>query len=156
MNVGIRINFDKENANSIMPNSTWRGIILLFPVRDIRLLLLVSDIPAGDGKIANLFYSAKGVGLLVWEWFYECVTNGASVLWYTTQLNGTYKDPVLPTQKNIFFVPSGYGTPWSVFPTGMRSMLLIRLLVLYTVNRLAIFPSLAGMLLTKLFLAGKN
>ncbi len=31
----------------------WPGIIELFPARDS----LVSDIPAGDGKIANLFYS---------------------------------------------------------------------------------------------------
>jgi hypothetical protein len=31
----------------------WLGIIKLFPARES----LVSDIPAGDGKIANIFYS---------------------------------------------------------------------------------------------------
>jgi hypothetical protein len=34
--------------------STWPVIIKLFPARES----LVSDIPAGDGKIANFFYSA--------------------------------------------------------------------------------------------------
>jgi hypothetical protein len=32
-------------------NSPWPGIIKLFPARES----LVSDIPAGDGKMANLF-----------------------------------------------------------------------------------------------------
>jgi hypothetical protein len=31
----------------------WAGIIKLFPSRET----LISDIPAGDGKMANLFYS---------------------------------------------------------------------------------------------------
>ncbi len=35
------------------PNSLWTGIIKLFPATES----LVSDIPAGDGKIDNLFYS---------------------------------------------------------------------------------------------------
>ncbi len=35
------------------PNSPWPGLIKLFPQRET----LVSDIPAGDGKTANLFYS---------------------------------------------------------------------------------------------------
>ncbi len=35
------------------PNSLWPGIIKLFPAREC----LESDIPAGDGKIGNLFYS---------------------------------------------------------------------------------------------------
>jgi hypothetical protein len=35
------------------PNSPWPGKIKLFPARES----LVSDIPAGDGKICNLFYS---------------------------------------------------------------------------------------------------
>jgi hypothetical protein len=34
-------------------NSPWSGIIRLFPARES----LVSDIPARDGKIGNLFYS---------------------------------------------------------------------------------------------------
>jgi|688.fasta_scaffold2500220_1 hypothetical protein len=34
-------------------NSPWVGIIKFFPARES----LVSDTPAGDGKIANLFYS---------------------------------------------------------------------------------------------------
>jgi hypothetical protein len=33
--------------------SPWQGIIKLFPFRKS----LVRDIPAGDGKIVNLFYS---------------------------------------------------------------------------------------------------
>ncbi len=36
-----------------LPNSAWPGIIKLFPARES----LVSDIPAEDGKISNLFYS---------------------------------------------------------------------------------------------------
>jgi hypothetical protein len=35
-----------------LPNSPWAGIIKLFPARRESL---VSDIPAGDGKTANLF-----------------------------------------------------------------------------------------------------
>jgi hypothetical protein len=35
----------------------WRGIIKLFPARES----LVSDIPAVDGKIGNLFYSVRTV-----------------------------------------------------------------------------------------------
>jgi hypothetical protein len=34
-----------------LPNSSWPGIIKLFPARET----LVRDIPARDGKIANLF-----------------------------------------------------------------------------------------------------
>jgi hypothetical protein len=34
-----------------LPNSSWAGIIKLFPARES----LVSDTPAGDGKTANLF-----------------------------------------------------------------------------------------------------
>ncbi len=33
------------------PNSPWPGIIKFFPARES----LVSDIPAGDGKAANVF-----------------------------------------------------------------------------------------------------
>jgi hypothetical protein len=36
-----------------LPNSLWPGIILLFSAKESS----VSDIPAGDGKIINLFYS---------------------------------------------------------------------------------------------------
>ncbi len=38
-----------------LSNSPWPGIIKLFPPREI----LVSDIPAGDGKTANLFLQCK-------------------------------------------------------------------------------------------------
>ncbi len=37
------------------PNSPWPGVIKLFLARES----LVSDIPAGDVKIANLFYSVS-------------------------------------------------------------------------------------------------
>jgi hypothetical protein len=36
-----------------MPNSPWPVTIKIFPAREI----LVSDVPAEDGKIVNLFYS---------------------------------------------------------------------------------------------------
>ncbi len=38
-----------------LPNSPWPGIMKLFPARES----LASDIPAGDGKIAYLFYSVS-------------------------------------------------------------------------------------------------
>ncbi len=38
-----------------LPNSPWAVIIKLFPPREI----LVSDIPAGDGSVANLFLRCK-------------------------------------------------------------------------------------------------
>ncbi len=37
-------------------NSLWAGIIELFPSRES----LISDIPAGDGKMANLFLQCRG------------------------------------------------------------------------------------------------
>ncbi len=40
---------------SLPMNSPWPGLIKLFPARES----LVYDIPAGDGKIANLFYSVN-------------------------------------------------------------------------------------------------
>jgi hypothetical protein len=43
-----------NNSHWKKPNSLRSGIIRLFPARES----LVSDIPAGDGKIVNLFYSA--------------------------------------------------------------------------------------------------
>ncbi len=41
--------------NDHWPIPSWPVIIKLFPARGVSSL--VSDIPAGDGKIANLFYS---------------------------------------------------------------------------------------------------
>ncbi len=43
-----------------LPNSPWSGIIKLFPTRES----LVSYIPAGDGKMADVFYS---VGAFFWS-----------------------------------------------------------------------------------------
>jgi hypothetical protein len=40
------------HAGCHKPNSPWPGINRLFPTRKS----LVSDIPAGDGKLANLFF----------------------------------------------------------------------------------------------------
>ncbi len=40
---------------SLGANSPWAEIIKLFPPRES----LVSDIPVGDGKIFNLFYSVQ-------------------------------------------------------------------------------------------------
>jgi hypothetical protein len=45
-------------AGVYSPNSPWRGIIKLFPARES----LVSDIPAGDGKTANLFLQCRNGG----------------------------------------------------------------------------------------------
>jgi hypothetical protein len=46
--------FSRPQPGCHLPNSPRTGIIKLFPARKG----LVSDIPAGDGKTANLFYSA--------------------------------------------------------------------------------------------------
>ncbi len=43
--------FPVPQAGCHLPNSSWTGIIKLFPSRDS----LVSDIPPGDGKMPNLF-----------------------------------------------------------------------------------------------------
>jgi hypothetical protein len=45
--------FSRPQPGCHLLNSPWAGIIKLFPARES----LVSDTPAGDGKIANLFYS---------------------------------------------------------------------------------------------------
>ncbi len=45
--------FSHPQPGCHLPNSHWAGIIKLFPVRES----MVSDIPAGDKKIANVFYS---------------------------------------------------------------------------------------------------
>ena len=42
---------------SDLPTSPWAGIIKLFPPRQS----LVSDIPAGDGNVAYLFYGVVSV-----------------------------------------------------------------------------------------------
>ena len=45
--------FSRPQLRCHQSNSPWPGIIKLFPARES----LVSDIPTGDGKISNLFYS---------------------------------------------------------------------------------------------------
>ncbi len=50
-----------SSTYNVKKNGTWPVIIKLFPAREN----LVSDIPAGDGKTANLFYSVTRVKLLV-------------------------------------------------------------------------------------------
>ncbi len=53
------IDFSVPNrAGDHWPNSPWRVIIKLFPARES----LVSDIPAGDLKIDNLFLQCNRVG----------------------------------------------------------------------------------------------
>jgi hypothetical protein len=50
--------------------SPWQGIIKLFLAREG----LVSDIPAGDGKIANLFFTVYSISMIrkdggiLWTW----------------------------------------------------------------------------------------
>ncbi len=43
--------FSRPQPGCHLPNSPWSGKIKLFPARES----LVSDIPAVDGKVANLF-----------------------------------------------------------------------------------------------------
>jgi hypothetical protein len=45
----------KKVGHFLVSNSPWRGIIELFPARES----LVIDIPAEDGKIANLFFTVQ-------------------------------------------------------------------------------------------------
>ncbi len=47
--------FSRPQPGFHWPNSPWAEIIIFSPARDS----LVSDIPAGDGKIAHLFYSVN-------------------------------------------------------------------------------------------------
>ncbi len=47
--------FSRPQPGCHLPNSPWSGIIKLFPARES----LVSDIPAGDGKNCNIFYSVR-------------------------------------------------------------------------------------------------
>jgi hypothetical protein len=49
----VKKGFPSPERMSLTKNSPWPGIIKLFPA----LESLVSDIPAGGGKISNLFYS---------------------------------------------------------------------------------------------------
>jgi hypothetical protein len=44
--------FQSPAGMSHIPNSPWSGIHKVFPARES----LVSDFPAGEGKMANLFY----------------------------------------------------------------------------------------------------
>ncbi len=48
------LQFSRPQPGCHLPNSLWLGIIKLIPARKS----LVNDIPAGDGRTANLFYSA--------------------------------------------------------------------------------------------------
>jgi hypothetical protein len=50
---GLRYSHPSRDVTNQTLPSPWSGIIKLFPARES----LVSDIPAGDRKIANLFYS---------------------------------------------------------------------------------------------------
>ncbi len=45
--------FSRPQLECHKPNFPWQGISKFFPARES----LVSDIPAGDGKIDSLFYS---------------------------------------------------------------------------------------------------
>jgi hypothetical protein len=47
------LSFSRPLPGCHLPNSPWPGIIKLFPARES----LVSDIPAGDGKIVKLFFT---------------------------------------------------------------------------------------------------
>ncbi len=47
------LNYSRPERGCHLPNSTWPGIVKLFPARES----LVSDILAGERKTANLFYS---------------------------------------------------------------------------------------------------
>jgi hypothetical protein len=47
--------FSRPQQGCYLPHSLWPGIIKLFPARES----LVSDIPAEDGNIVNLFYNVN-------------------------------------------------------------------------------------------------
>ncbi len=47
--------FSRPLPGCHLPNSSWPGIIKLFPARES----LVSDIPAGDGKNCYIFFSVR-------------------------------------------------------------------------------------------------
>jgi hypothetical protein len=53
--------FSHPQPGCNLPNSPWNVIIKLFPSRE----RLVSDIPAGDGKIVNLFFTVCDLLLLL-------------------------------------------------------------------------------------------
>ncbi len=52
--------FSRSQLRCHLLNSPWTGIIKLFPARGS----LVNDIPAGDRKMANLFYSADDLAAM--------------------------------------------------------------------------------------------
>jgi hypothetical protein len=52
--------FSRPQPGCHLLNSPWRGIIKLFPTRE----RLVSDIPVGDEKIANLFLQCTDYQLI--------------------------------------------------------------------------------------------
>jgi hypothetical protein len=51
--------FSPPQPGCHQPNSPWLGIIKLIPARES----LVSDIPAGDGKIGNLFFGVEIIAI---------------------------------------------------------------------------------------------
>jgi hypothetical protein len=55
--------FSRPQPGCHLPNSPWPGIIKLFPARES----LVSDIAAGDGKIANLFLQCDRYDVRIWD-----------------------------------------------------------------------------------------
>ncbi len=56
----------KENYAQYKLHCKKRLAIFLYPARDAPAReSLVSDIPAGDGKIANLFYSVHPIPLII-------------------------------------------------------------------------------------------
>jgi hypothetical protein len=50
------VKYTLQKRLSIFPSPAGMSLTKLFPARES----LVSDIPAGDGKIINLFYSVAG------------------------------------------------------------------------------------------------
>ncbi len=63
-----RFAVSRPQSGCHLPNPPWAEIIKLFPSRES----LVSDIPAGDGKLANLFYCvpvSHGLQCLLSRWY---------------------------------------------------------------------------------------
>ncbi len=69
--------FSRPQPGCHFPNSPWPGIIKLFPARES----FVSDVPAGDGKITNIFLQCIDRPVFAERFLTECKILWQSFLW---------------------------------------------------------------------------